>query len=274
MQDGFEGSFLPSVARLPEGVARGSGTRGCAGENSLCYNFWIRNKDPEQASGRPTGAAENTMFSPNSKLRLIGAFAALASLALAVSCRGFFVDPIISSLAVGPANPTIETGTTNNTVQMTVSGTNNDGSIADNPSVSWTITPTSVATISNDGLVTSASTGTATITATSNQNPSVSATQSVTVTVGCISAITLDPTSGNVSANSGTTVSITATATTCNGSPNVTSVATWTSSNTSLATVAGGLVTAVPGITTGGIVQITASIGNITSAAATINVSP
>jgi hypothetical protein len=214
------------------------------------------------------------MFSPKSKLRLIGAFAALASLSLAISCRGFFVDPVISSLAVGPANPTIETGAQNNTVQMTVSGTNNDGSIADNPSVSWTITPTSVATITTNGLVTSASTGTATVTATSNQNPSVSATQTVTVTVGCITAITLDPTSGSVSANSGTTVSITATATTCNGSPNVTSVATWTSSNTSLATVAGGLVTAVPGITTGGIVQITASIGNITSAAATINVSP
>jgi hypothetical protein len=214
------------------------------------------------------------MFSPKSKLRLIGAFAALASLSLAISCRGFFVDPVISSLAVGPANPTIETGAQNNTVQMTVSGTNNDGSIADNPSVSWTITPTSVATITTNGLVTSASTGTATVTATSNQNPSVSATQTVTVTVGCITAITLDPTSGSVSANSGTTVSITATATTCNGSPNVTSVATWTSSNTSLATVAGGLVTAVPGITTGGTVQITASIGNITSDVATINVSP
>jgi len=215
------------------------------------------------------------MSSSKSKLRLIGAFAALFSLALAISCRGFFVNPTLTSLAVGPANPTIETGSTNNTVQMTVVGTNNDGSTTNNPSVAWTVNPNSVATISGNGLVTSASIGTATVTATSNQNPSVTATQTVTVTVGCISAITLNPTSGNISASgSNTSISIAAEATTCNGSQPITDVATWTSSNTSLATVAAGVVTAVPGITTGGVVQITASIANISSPAATINVSP
>jgi hypothetical protein len=215
------------------------------------------------------------MLSPKSKLRLIGAFAALASLAIAVSCKGFFVNPTISSLAVGPASPTIETGTTNNTVQMTAFGTNNDGSTSNNPSVSWSINPNTVATISATGLVTSASVGTATVTATSNQVPTVTGTQTVTVTVGCITAIALNPTNGNISASGNNTfLDIKATATTCNGSPDVTDVATWTSSNTSLATVAAGVVTAVPAITTGGTVQITASIGNISSAAATINVSP
>lgn len=215
------------------------------------------------------------MLSPKSNLRLIAAFAALMSLALAVSCKGFFVNPTISSLAVGPANPTIETGNTNNTVQMTAFGTNNDGSTNSNPSVSWSINPNTVATISSTGLVTSASVGTATVTGTSNQVPTVTGTQTVTVTVGCITAITLNPTSGSISA-SGTnnTLAITAQATTCNGSPFVTDVATWTSSNTSLATVAAGVVTAVPGIATGGVVQITASIGNISSAAASITVSP
>jgi len=220
------------------------------------------------------------MLSSKFKLRLIAAFAALASLALAVSCTGFFVNPTISSLAVGPVNPTIETGNTNNTVQMTAFGTNNDGSTNSNPSVSWSVTSsgstsTPVATISSTGLVTSVSVGTATVTATSNQIPTVSGTQNLTVTVGCITAITLNPTSANLSASgSNSSVSITATATTCNGPQPVTDVATWTSSNTSLATVAAGLVTAVPGITTAGLVQVTASIGNISSAAATINVSP
>jgi len=214
------------------------------------------------------------MFALKSKLRLIGAFAALASLALAISCRGFFVNPTLSSLAVGPANPTIETGNTNNTVQMNAVGTNNDGSTATNPSISWTITPTTVATVSATGLVTSASVGTATVTATSNQIPSVTATQTVTVTVGCISSITLSPTSGSVSNGSGLTVQLKATAVTCNGSPDVTSVATWNSSNTSLATVSAGLVSGVAGLTTGGPVTVTASIGNVVSNAATINVSP
>jgi len=216
----------------------------------------------------------NSMSSNKQKLRLAGAFAALAIFAISVGCTGFFQNPTISSLAVGPASPTIETGDTNNTIQMTVFGTNNDGSTSNNPSVSWSITPTSTATISSSGLVTSVAVGTATVTATSNQNPSITGTATVTVTVGCITAIALSSYSGAVSANQGTVVELTANATTCNGSQEVTDVATWTSSNTSLATVAGGVVSAVAGITTGGTVQVTASIGNIFSPPATITVSP
>ncbi len=214
------------------------------------------------------------MSSNRRKLRLAGAFATLLVFAVGVGCTGFFVNPTISSLAVGPASPTIETGNTNNTVQMTVFATNSDGSTANNPSVSWSITPTSTATISSTGLVTSVAVGTATVTAASNQNPSITGTATVTVTVGCITAIALSSYSGTVSANSGTTVTLTAEATTCNGSQAVTDVATWTSSNTSLATVAGGVVEAVAGITTGGTVTVTASIGNIVSPPATITVTP
>jgi hypothetical protein len=214
------------------------------------------------------------MSSANHKLRLAGAFAALATLALAVSCTGFFVKPTLTSISVGPASPTIQTGNTDNTVQMHAVGTNNDGSSDTNPSVGWTINPTSVATISTSGLVTSASIGTATVTATSNANPTLSGTQTVTVTVGCISSIQVQPTSGSVSFGGGKDLPLTATALTCNGSQDVTSVATWTSSNTSLATVSAGLVSGVSGLTTGGTVTITASIGSITSNAATITVSP
>jgi trimeric autotransporter adhesin len=213
------------------------------------------------------------MSSFKNKLRIAGSLAALGSLALAVSCTGFFVNPTLTALSVQPVSPTIQTGTTGNTVQMTAFGTNNDGSSNTHPSVSWSITPTTVATISTSGLVSSVSTGTATVTATSNQVATVSGTQTVTVTVGCITSITLNPTSGSVSGTS-TTVAITATAATCNGSSDVTSVATWTSSNNNLATVSAGVVSQVTGITTGGTVTITASIGGITSNVATINVSP
>lgn len=214
------------------------------------------------------------MSSNQRKLGLFGSFGLLVIIAITVSCTGFFVNPTISSLAIGPATPTIETGTTDNTVQMTATGTNNDGSIASNPSVGWSIDPTSVATISPSGLVTSASVGTATVTATSNQNSTITATQTLTVTVGCISSITIQPDSGAVSFGTGASVQLSATATTCNGSPDVTSVATWTSSNTALATVSAGLVEGVSGLTTGGTVTVTASIGSITSNAATITVSP
>jgi trimeric autotransporter adhesin len=214
------------------------------------------------------------MLSAKNKLRVVCTFAMLATLAITISCTGFFQNPTISSISVGPASPTIETGSTGNTVQMTVFGTNNDGSTTNSPSVSWTISPTSVATISSSGLVTSASTGTATVTATSNQNPSITGTQTVTVTVGCIQSIKIQPTSGPPLTTNAPSDSFTAQATTCNGTVDVTPVATWTSSNTSLATVSAGTVTMVAGNTTAGTVSITAAIGNIVSPAVTITVSP
>jgi hypothetical protein len=277
----FPADVLKRQHRLPDLIAgNGSAARVRVPEfaparNLLCYNFSIRDNWKTQTMRALEGVPRN-MSSTKSNLRLIGAFAALATLALAISCRGFFVNPTISSLAVGPVNPTIETGTTNNTVQMTAFGTNSDGSTNSNPSVAWSINPSSgVASISSTGLVTSVAVGTATVTATSNQIPTVSGTQNLTVTVGCINQITLNPTSGSISASgTNTSVNITATASTCNGPQPVTDVATWTSNNTSLATVAAGVVTAVPGITTSGQVQITASIGNIFSSPATINVSP
>src|SRR5947209_7282509 len=156
------------------------------------------------------------MSSKMQKVRLVGAFAVLATLALAASCRGFFVKPTLSSISVGPASPSIQTGSSNNTVQMFVVGTFNDGSTG-NPAVSWSISPTSTATISAGGLVTSADTGTATVTATANQNPSITGTQTVTVTVGCIQTISVTPTTGNITNPGNTSVQLTAKANTCNG---------------------------------------------------------
>ncbi len=213
------------------------------------------------------------MSSARHKLCLASALCGLAIVVAEVGCTGFFVNPTLSSLAVGPASPTIETGNTNNTVQMTVTGTNSDGSNAGHPSVAWSISDPTVATINSTGLVTSASVGTATVTATSNQNPSITGTQTVTVTVGCIQSIALSTYSGTVSGNQ-STLSITAEAMTCNGNQGVTNVATWTSSNTALATVSAGVVSIVPGITSGGTVNITASVGSVVSPPAVITVTP
>ena len=211
------------------------------------------------------------MSSMKQRLRLTCALATLGMLALGIGCRGFFVNPTLTSITVGPASPSIQTGNTGNTVQMTVVGTNNDGSTTTSPSVSWGITPTSVATITGSGLVKSVSTGTATVTATANQNPSITGSQTVTVTVGCIQSITIQPTNNTISVGgSNNTQVYQATANTCNGGIDITSVATWNSSNTSIATVAGGTATAVaPGTTI-----ITASSGGVTSNNATLNVTP
>src|SRR2546421_11723638 len=126
------------------------------------------------------------MSSITSKLRLAGALAALATLAFAISCRGFFVNPTLTSITVAPATPTIQTGTTNNTVQMTAAATFNDGSTGHTP-VTWTITPASggavAATISTAGLVTAAATtiGTMTGTATSSKKSTITGSTILTV---------------------------------------------------------------------------------------------
>jgi hypothetical protein len=200
------------------------------------------------------------------KLRLAGAFAALATLALAVGCRGFFVNPILSSLAVGPATPTIQTGTTGNTVQMTASGTFNDGSTG-NPAVSWTSTPTSVATISATGLATAVSLGTATITATSTQNAAIAGSTTLTVTVGCITSIAVTPTTNSVSA--GTGIQYIAMANTCNGTFDITDIATWKSSNTTDVTIDS---TGFASTLVAGTVNITATSGTVISNSATLTV--
>src|ERR1700688_3685493 len=160
------------------------------------------------------------MSSTKQKLRLACTSALLVASALAISCTGFFQNPTLTSIAVGPASPTIETGSTNNTVQMTVAGANNDGSQNTHPSVAWSINPTTVATISSSGLVTSISTGTATVTATSNKNPSITGTQPVTVTGGCIPSILVQPSSASPLTFTGNRPSdtFTAEAQTCNGS--------------------------------------------------------
>jgi len=215
------------------------------------------------------------MSSPTKqKLRLAGTLGALAAFALGLSCTGFFVNPTISSLSVGPASPTIETGSTNNTVQMTAFATNNDGSTSNSPSVSWSITPTTTATISPTGLVTAVAVGTATVTAAANKNPSITGTQTVTVTVGCIESIKITPTSVPALTTNQPSQQLAAEATTCNGTDDVTQVATWTTSNSSLITVSAGLVSMLAGNTTPGTATVTASIGNISSAPVTITVSP
>src|SRR5438270_8593048 len=219
---------------------------------------------PERRCVRAQGVATR-MPSKMQTLRLTGAFAVLAMMALGASCRGFFVKPTLSSLTVGPATPSIQTGNTNNTIQMFAVGTFNDGSTG-NPGVAWSITPTSTATISKNGLVTSVATGTATVTATSNDNPSITGTQSVSVTVGCITSITVTSSNGTTISNGGTTsVTLVAKANTCNGIVDITSVAQWTSSNTQIATVSAGVVSPTGSTGADGTITVTASSGGVPS---------
>jgi len=208
------------------------------------------------------------MPSMKSKLRLICAFAALAALALAVSCRGFFVKPTLTSIAVGPITPTIFTGNTDNTVQMFAVGVFSDGSNS-STSVTWSVSGTGttgqpIATITTGGLVTAQSVGTGTITAGSNILPTITGSQPLVVSVACTSAPLVTPASPQtLSPPNNESITFTAT---CNGGTDITSVANWVSSNTNIATFSANVLTATATTGTGdGTFYITASANGFTS---------
>jgi len=161
------------------------------------------------------------MLSSKKKVQIASAFATLLFCALAVGCKGFFVNPVLTTVTVGPT-ATINQG---GTVQMSAVGTYNDGSTKTLSNVFWSSDPTSVATISSSGLVTGVSVGSATITGASG---TVSGTATVTVALSNVTGITVSPTTKNAQQDGGT-ATFTASATISGGKPvDITSTATWT----------------------------------------------
>lgn len=121
---------------------------------------------------------------PAKKLRLIGSFAMLLTLALAASCHGFFVNPTVTSLAVGPSNLSLAPDTQ---FKMTATATYSDGTTGDVTGKSvWTSSATNVATFASPGVLQAAAlSNLPTLPATTNVSASdgtvTSSTQAVTV---------------------------------------------------------------------------------------------
>ncbi len=166
----------------------------------------------------------------------------------------------LSSISVGPASPPPQVAA-GGTVQLTATGTYSDHSTKDvTSSVNWTSANTTVATVTPaGGLVTCVSTAsTATQVVISAMGANVTGSVPVTCLAPTVSSIAVGP--QNQTLNAGSTLQLTATANFSYGSPqNVTSSASWTSSNSAVATVSGGLVTCVAGANSS--VTITAGSG-------------
>lgn len=166
------------------------------------------------------------MFSGR-KLPLTLAFVVLIALAFGASCKGFFVDPTLSSITVGPTSGTVQKDAT---LQMAARGTYDDGSYKTiTNSVLWTSSDTSVATISSTGLVTGITTsGTTTITA---EKDTVQGTATVDVVLTGVTGITITPTSATIARGDSGNFICNA-AVTGTGQVDITTVATWTVSDT------------------------------------------
>ena len=204
------------------------------------------------------------MSSTKQRIRLMGAFAALATLALAISCRGFFVKPTLTSIAISPTAPQVQQG---QTLQLAAFGTYDDGSRNQIKSgVSWASDTSGVASIdTNTGVLTGVSTGSATITASAQ---ALSATATATVFL-VITSIAIDPTSASVA--SGTTQPFTVKAGSNGATIDITSSATLTAEQGGqVATtvqcafdgVSAQVCTTTPGVT--GLYQIVASYAGST----------
>ena len=178
------------------------------------------------------------MSSTKQKLHLTGALAMLATLALGISCRGFFVNPTLSSITVGPSSASIPIGSTQ---QMTATGTFDDGStqnITSKSGIVWQSSDQSAATVSSTGLVKGIATGSPTITA---QFGTVSGQTTVNITLTNVTGIVVNPTTANIKSNGGT-ATFTALATVSGSSQqvDVSSQATWSITNPSNYTLTQG----------------------------------
>jgi trimeric autotransporter adhesin len=173
------------------------------------------------------------MLSGKKKIEILAACATLLLFAAGVGCHGFFVDPVLTSVTVGPT-ATINQG---GTVQESAVGTYNDGSSNSLTNVQWSSDTMSVATVNTKGLVSGVSPGTATITGASG---TVSGTATITVSLSNVTGLTITPSSANIKANGGT-APFTAKATIAGGQPvDVTATVTWTVSDTTNVTVTQG----------------------------------
>jgi len=199
---------------------------------------------------------------------LFSLITSLFCLAFGVGCRGFFVNPTLTTITVGPATPSVQQGST---LQMTATGTFDDGSKKTlTANVTWSTSDVATATVSSSGVVTGVAPGTATITATSG---TVSGSTTVTITVANLVSIAVTPT--NPSIKQGATQQFTAIGTIQGGGTvDLTTSATWNSSNPTAATIdANGLATA-QSVTVTQTTNITATSGSIVSTAAVLTVNP
>ena len=216
----------------------------------FCYNFLQlpRRGNSILVRERAPNGFEITMSSTKHKLRIAGAFAFLATLALTISCTGFFVNPTVSTITIDPPDPSVSVGFT---TSLTAAGTDSNGNAltltggtsCTGTTVCWSTSDTSVATISTGGALKGISAGTATITAASG---TASATTTATVTLSNVTNIILNSEGGGAAASFSLGNGVTAEGTQClvasataggQTGIDVSTSVTWQTNNTTLLTV-------------------------------------
>jgi len=161
---------------------------------------------------------------------------------------------VLASVTVTPPNPSIPAGFVQ---QFTATGTFTDSTTQDLTTLAtWTSSDGSVATVDASGLASGLTAGSSTVTATFG---SVSGGTDLAVSAALLQSVTVSP--QNVLMTNGTTYQLTATGHYSDAStPDISSVATWTSTDSTIASVdSTGLVTGRKA----GTVTITATLNGV-----------
>jgi len=171
----------------------------------------------------------------------------LLIIGIAFGCEGFFVDPVLTGITVGPA-ATIQTGTT---IQMTAVGSYNDGSQKKlSKNFFWSSASPTVATVDSSGLVSGLGPGQSVIGCAAE---TLTGSATVTVIVGNLSSIQVTSQDGFTSITYGSSEQFVATGM-ANGQPIVlTTSVNWSTNpavipNVSIDTKS-GLLTTTSGLT-------------------------
>ncbi|HEY2677549.1 MAG TPA: Ig-like domain-containing protein [Steroidobacteraceae bacterium] len=218
------------------------------------------------APGVATVSAGLVTCNPNATTGGAATISAMGATATATTTGSTTVNcaaPVLSSIAVAPSPVTLASG---GSVQLTATGLFSSGpSQSLTSSVVWSSSVPGVATVSATGLVTcnagATMTGSSTISAASG---SVSGSVGVTCQAQSLKSITVSS-PRQCEIPQGGTIQLTATGNYASGPPkNLTSTAAWSSSNSSVATVSGGLVMCKASHSyQDGRAIITASVGSI-----------
>lgn len=192
-----------------------------------------------------TGLATTVAAGTTTITATVGAFSDTSTLTV--------VAANLISIQVTPANPSIALGTN---VQLTATGSFDDGSTQQLTNVTWSSSDVNIASINSSGLATSTGTGSVTISATSG---TVSGTVSLSVTAATLQSIAVTP--ANSSMSIGTTRQFTATGTFSDSSTqDITGSVLWGSSNPAAATINNqGLATSAAT----GVTVISATVGSV-----------
>lgn len=168
----------------------------------------------------------------------------LSLLSYLAGCDGFFVDPVLTGMVVGPS-AAIQSGTT---IQMSAVGTYDDGSQKNLDSgVHWSSDTATVAIVSASGLVKGIAPGKAVIT---GAHGTASGSATVTVTLGGLTSIQVTSIDGLSSIIYGSTEQFVATASANGQQIDITDSVTWSTNPRSIPNVSisnTGLLTTTSG---------------------------